>query len=47
MVVNKVVHLAEAAWHHPDLTLSFTLCDRQTNHAFGKRHYRERLCPSW
>ena len=23
MVVNAVGHLAEAAWHHPDLTLSY------------------------
>ena len=23
MVVNTVGHLAEAAWHHPDLTVSF------------------------
>ena len=23
MVVNTVGHLAEAAWHHPDLTLSY------------------------
>lgn len=24
MVVNTVGHLAEAAWHHPDLTVSYT-----------------------
>lgn len=23
MVVNTVAHLAEAAWHHPDLTVSY------------------------
>ena len=23
MVVNTVGHLAEAAWHHPDMTLSY------------------------
>ncbi len=23
MVVNAVGHLAEAAWHHPDLTVSY------------------------
>jgi 4a-hydroxytetrahydrobiopterin dehydratase len=23
MVVNTVGHLAEAAWHHPDITLSY------------------------
>ena len=23
MVVNAVGHLAEAAWHHPDMTLSY------------------------
>ena len=23
MVVNTVGHLAEAAWHHPDLTVSY------------------------
>ena len=23
MVVNAVAHLAEAAWHHPDLTVSY------------------------
>lgn len=25
MVVNAVGHLAEAAWHHPDLTVSYAL----------------------
>jgi 4a-hydroxytetrahydrobiopterin dehydratase len=25
MVVNTVGHLAEAAWHHPDLTVSYAL----------------------
>ena len=26
MVVNAVGHLAEAAWHHPDLTVSYAFC---------------------
>lgn len=27
MVVNTIGHLAEAAWHHPDLTVSYSLVD--------------------
>jgi 4a-hydroxytetrahydrobiopterin dehydratase len=30
MVVNTVGHLAEAAWHHPDLTVSYAFVN---NHA--------------
>ena len=34
MVVNAVGHLAEAAWHHPDLTVSYAFVEvRLTNHA--------------
>lgn len=34
MVVNTIGHLAEVAWHHPDLTVSyaFVIC-KLTNHA--------------
>ena len=34
MVVNTIGHLAEAAWHHPDLTVSyaFVIC-KLMNHA--------------
>ena len=28
MVVNTVGHLAEAAWHHPDLTVSYAFVTR-------------------
>lgn len=34
MVVNTVGHLAEAAWHHPDMTLSYAWVEvRLTNHS--------------
>ncbi len=34
MVVNTVGHLAEAAWHHPDMTLSYNSVEvRLKNHA--------------
>jgi 4a-hydroxytetrahydrobiopterin dehydratase len=34
MVVNTVGHLAEAAWHHPDLTVSFAfVIVKLVNHA--------------
>ena len=34
MVVNTVGHLAEAAWHHPDLTVSYAfVIVKLTNHA--------------
>ena len=34
MVVNTIGHLAEAAWHHPDLTVSYAVVDvKLTNHA--------------
>lgn len=33
MVINAVGHLAEAAWHHPDLTASYAWVEvRLTNH---------------
>ena len=33
MVVNTVGHLAEAAWHHPDLTVSYAfVIVKLTNH---------------
>ena len=33
MVVNTVGHLAEAAWHHPDLTVSYAfVVVKLTNH---------------
>ncbi len=37
MVVNAVGHLAEAAWHHPDLTVSyaFVIVKLQTHDAKG------------
>ena len=37
MVVNTVAHLAEAAWHHPDLALSyaFVIVKLQTHSAKG------------
>jgi len=37
MVVNTVGHLAEAAWHHPDLTVSyaFLIVKLQTHDAKG------------
>jgi 4a-hydroxytetrahydrobiopterin dehydratase len=37
MVVNTVGHLAEAAWHHPDLTVSyaFVIVKLQTHTAKG------------
>jgi 4a-hydroxytetrahydrobiopterin dehydratase len=34
MVVNAVGHLAEAAWHHPDLTVSYAFVNvKLMNHA--------------
>jgi 4a-hydroxytetrahydrobiopterin dehydratase len=34
MVINTVGHLAEAAWHHPDITASYAWVEvRLTNHA--------------
>ena len=34
MVVNTVGHLAEAAWHHPDLTVSYAfVIVKLTNHS--------------
>jgi 4a-hydroxytetrahydrobiopterin dehydratase len=34
MVVNTVGHLAEAAWHHPDLTVSYAfVIVKLMNHA--------------
>ena len=34
MVVNAVGHLAEAAWHHPDLTVSYAFVNvKLQNHA--------------
>ena len=34
LVVNTVGHLAEAAWHHPDLTVSYAfVIVKLTNHA--------------
>ncbi len=34
MVVNTVGHLAEAAWHHPDMTISYAWVEvRLMNHA--------------
>src|SRR3954454_10631824 len=34
MVINTVGHLAEAAWHHPDLTASYAWVEvRLKNHA--------------
>jgi len=37
MVVNAVGHLAEAAWHHPDLTVSyaFVIVKLKTHSAKG------------
>jgi len=37
MVVNTVAHLAEAAWHHPDLAVSyaFVIVKLQTHSAKG------------
>lgn len=34
MVINTVGHLAEAAWHHPDISASYAWVEvRLTNHA--------------
>lgn len=34
MVVNVIGHLAEAAWHHPDMTVSYSSVEvRLMNHA--------------
>src|SRR3954451_14023273 len=34
MVINAVGHLAEAAWHHPDIAASYAWVEvRLTNHA--------------
>ena len=34
MVINAVGHLAEAAWHHPDITASYAFVEvRLQNHA--------------
>ena len=33
MVINTVGHLAEVAWHHPDLAASYGLLVKLQNHA--------------
>ena len=34
MVVNSIGHLAEAAWHHPDLQISYAFVEvKLMNHA--------------
>ncbi len=36
MVVNAVAHLAEAAWHHPDLAVSYAAVEvRLSTHSAG------------
>lgn len=36
MVVNAIGHLAEAAWHHPDLSVSYAVVDvKLTTHSAG------------
>jgi 4a-hydroxytetrahydrobiopterin dehydratase len=36
MVVNTIGHLAEAAWHHPDLTMSYSRVEvRLSTHSAG------------
>ena len=41
MVINTIGHLAEAAWHHPDITASYAWVEvRLTNHA-AERHHRQ------
>ncbi len=36
MVVNTIGHLAEAAWHHPDLSVSYAVVDvKLTTHSAG------------
>jgi 4a-hydroxytetrahydrobiopterin dehydratase len=35
MVVNAVGHLAEAAWHHPDLTVSYAFVKGVTDRDFA------------
>ena len=38
MVINTVGHLAEVAWHHPDLAASYGLLFK-TSKPCGKRNY--------
>ena len=47
MVVNTVGHLAEAAWHHPDLTVSYAfVIVKLMNHAPGAARSATRACSS-
>ena len=43
MVVNTVGHLAEAAWHHPDLTVSYAFVTVKLQNHEAKGHHREGL----
>src|ERR1700687_4621676 len=36
MVINAVGHLAEAAWHHPDLTASYAWVEGRLQHHAAK-----------
>ena len=40
MVVNTVGHLSEAAWHHPDLTVSYAFVIVKLNEPCRKRRNR-------
>ena len=43
MVINTVGHLAEAAWHHPDITASYAWVEVRTPKSRCQRHHRQRL----
>ena len=43
MVINTVGHLAEAAWHHPDITASYAWVEVRTPKSRRQRHHRQRL----
>ena len=43
MVVNTVGHLAEAAWHHPDMTVSYAFVTGKAGEPRGERCDRQRL----
>ena len=41
MVINTVGHLAEAAWHHPDITASYAWVEVRLHDAYGEGHHRQ------
>ena len=43
MVINTVGHLAESAWHHPDITASYAWVEVRLQEPRGQGHHRQGL----